>query len=336
MKQVDKYKPKKKPQQKPDIRQNTRAGGSFFDRLKAYRDQHAQNLFSSLGRLVSMPFTSIMTIGVLALAIALASGFYLVVVNLQQLTSGLEASNQISLFMRDEISEAHAKKYAESIRKNPNVQQVTVITKQQAMDEFKHFSGFGEAIEVLEKNPLPVVIEVLPKDSLVDKDVLTQLLEEFKKATEVDFAQMDLVWVERLQSIVYTAKLVAILLAILLGFAVFFIAGNTIRLEIHDRRHEIIISKLVGATNSFIQRSFMYTGFWIGFLSGVFAWFIVTFILLIVRPSVENLSGLYEGSFHLLFFSYSETLVLLFASTGLAVVGSWLVLHFQIKQLQPE
>ena len=124
--------------------------------------------------------------------------------------------------------------------------------------------------------------------------------------------------------------------AVAFVFAVFFIAGNTIRLEIHDRRHEIIISKLVGATNSFIQRPFMYTGFWIGFLSGVFAWFIVTFILLIVRPSVENLSGLYQGSFHLLFFSYSETLILLFASTGLAVVGSWLVLHFQIKQLQPE
>lgn len=336
MKQVDKYKPKYKPQVKPEVRQNTRAGGSFIDRLKAYRDQHAQTLFSSLGRLVSTPFSSIMTIGVLALAIALASGFYLVVVNLQQLTSGLEASNQISLFMRDEISEAHAKKFADSIRGNPDVQRVNVITKKEAMDEFKRFSGFGEAIEVLEKNPLPVVIQVLPKDSLVDKQALTNLLEDFKKSTEVDFAQMDLAWVERLQSIVYTAKLSAIIVAVLLGFAVFFIAGNTIRLEIHDRRHEIIISKLVGATNGFIKRPFLYTGFWIGFLSGVAAWFIVTIILLILRPSVENISGLYEGSFHLLFFNYTETLILLFTSTLLTVVGSLLVLHFQIKQLQPE
>ncbi len=336
MKQVDKYKPKYKPQVKPEVRQNTRAGGSFIDRLKAYRDQHAQTLFSSLGRLVSKPFSSIMTIGVLALAIALASGFYLVVVNLQQLTSGLEASNQISLFMRDEISEAHAKKFADSIRRNLDVQHVSVITKKEAMDEFKRFSGFGEVIDVLEKNPLPVVIQVLPKDSLVDKQALTNLLEDFKKSTEVDFAQMDLAWVERLQSIVYTAKLSAIVVAVLLGFAVFFIAGNTIRLEIHDRRHEIIISKLVGATNGFIKRPFLYTGFWIGFLSGVAAWFIVTIILLILRPSVENISGLYEGSFHLLFFSYTETLILLFTSTLLTVVGSLLVLHFQIKQLQPE
>jgi cell division transport system permease protein len=335
MKQIDKY-PHKIKATKPDVRQTQNVGGSFNDRLKAHRDQHAQALFSSLGRLFSTPFTSTMTIGVLAIAISLASGFYLVIVNLQQLTSGLQASNQISLFLRDEISEAHAKKYADTIRKNPDVQHVKVITKKQAMEEFKGFSGFGDAINVLEKNPLPIVIEVLPKDVLVDKQALTTLFENFKKSTEVDFAQMDMVWVERLQSIVSTARLGATLLAILLGLAVFFIAGNTIRLEIHNRRQEVIIAKLVGATNSFIQRPFLYTGFWIGFLSGVSAWFIVTLIMLILRQSVENLSGLYEGAFHLLFFSYGETLILLATSSLLAVFGSWLVLHTQVKQLRPE
>jgi cell division transport system permease protein len=335
MKQVDDYPRKAKPV-KSDVAQTKRAGGNFGDRFKAYRDQHAQSLFSSLGRLFSTPFTTTMTIGVLALAIALVGGFYLVVVNMQQLTSGLEASNKISLFMRDEISEAHANKYADKIRKNPNVQTVKVITKKQAMAEFKNFSGFGDAIEVLEKNPLPIVLEVLPKDALVDKDANTKLFEDFKQATEVDFAQMDMAWVERLQSIVSTARLGAILLAILLGLAVFFIAGNTIRLEIHNRRQEILIAKLVGATNGFIQRPFLYTGFWIGFLSGVAGWFIATIILLILRPAVENLSGLYSGAFHLMFFSYSETLILLALSTLVAVVGSWLVLHIQIKQLQPE
>ncbi|CAG7855881.1 Cell division protein FtsX [biofilm metagenome] len=335
MKQIDKYPHKPKPP-KPEVRQTERVGGTFTDRIKAWRDQHAQALFSSLGRLFASPFSSAMTIGVLALAISLASGFYLVVINLQQLTTGLEASNQISLFLRDEISEARAEKYAKTIRLNPAVKQVKVITKKQAMDEFKSFSGFGDAIDVLEKNPLPIVIEVLPKDALVDKQALTQLFEDFKQATEVDFAQMDMAWVERLQSIVATTRLSAILLAILLGFAIFFIVGNTIRLEIHNRKHEIIIAKLVGATNGFIQRPFLYTGFWIGFLSGVFGWFIVTIILLILRPAMENLSGLYQGAFHLMFFSYSETLMLLLLSIGLAVFGSWLVLQIQIKELQPE
>lgn len=335
MKQIDKYPRKPKPP-KSEVKQTERVGGSFRDRLIAWRDQHAQSLFSSLGRLFSTPFSTTMTIGVLAVAIALASGFYLVVINLQQLTSGLEASNQISLFLREEISEARATKYADSIRKNPAVKHVKIITKDQAMTEFKRFSGFGEAIDVLEKNPLPIVIEVLPKDALVDKQALTKLFEEFKQSTEVDFAQMDMAWVERLQSIVATARLSALLIALLLGFAIFFIAGNTIRLEIHNRKQEIIIAKLVGATNGFIQRPFLYTGFWLGFLSGVFGWFIVTFILLILRPAVENLSGLYQGAFHLMFFSYMETLLLLLMSSGLAIFGSWMVLHIQIKQLKPE
>lgn len=334
MKQIDKY--PHKIQVKQDTRQTQKAGGSFTDRLIAWRDQHAQALFSSLGGLFAKPFTSTMTIGVLAIAIALASGFYLVVVNLQQLTSGLEASNQISLFLRDEISEARAKQFADSIRKNTDVQEVNVISKQQAMQEFKNFSGFGDAIDSLEKNPLPIVIEVLPKDALVDKEKLTSLFESFKKATEVDFAQIDLEWVARLQAIVSSARLAAILLSTVLAMAVFFIAGNTIRLEIHNRREEVIIAKLVGATNRFIQRPFLYTGFWIGFLSGVAAWFIVTFMMLILRSSVENLSGLYASEFHLLFFSYFETLILLATSTLLAVVGSWLVLHIQVKQLKPE
>lgn len=336
MKQIDKYPHKAKSATKPEVKQTLKAGGSLLDRLKAYRDQHGQALFASLGRLFSTPFTTTMTVGVLAIAIALASGFYLVIVNVQQLTSGLAASNQISLFLRDEISEARARQFADSLRKNPDVQSVDIITKKQAMEEFKRFSGFGQAIESLEKNPLPIVLEVLPKDALVDNAKLTGLLELLKKSAEVDFAQMDLAWVERLQSIVATAKLAAILLAVLLSGTVFFIAGNTIRLEIHNRRQEIVIAKLVGAANSFIQRPFLYTGFWLGFLSGVAAWFIVTFLMLILRQSVEHLSGLYEGEFHLLFFSYLDTLILIGASSFLAVLGSWLVLHIQLAKLNLE
>lgn len=294
------------------------------------------NLFSSLGRLFSTPFTTFMTVGVLAIAISLASGFYLVIHNLQQLTSGLESSNQISLFLREEISPARAKQFADSLRANPDVKKVETITKQQGLQDFKKYSGFGEAIDLLEKNPLPTVIEVLPKNGLTDKNTLSALLEQLKKMPEVDFAQLDLAWMERLQAIISAAKVAATILSILLAATVFFIAGNTIRLEIHNRKQEIIIAKLVGATNSFIQRPFLYTGFWLGFLSAVCAWFIVTFSMLVLRSSVENLSGLYEGGFHLAFFSYQDTLVLLAVSAFLSIFGSWLVLQIQLKQLNPD
>ena len=339
MKRANKNRIRKDPPVRPvrqDLRQTKTAGGNFVDKLNAYRDLHAHALFSSLGRLVASPFTSIMTIAVLAIAISLASGFHILVVNLQQLTGNLETSNQISLFLRDDVSDAHANKLADSIRQNASVQDVKLITRAQALAEFQTFSGFGAAINVLEKNPLPIVLQVLPKNSLEDKEGLENLLKNFQQSPEVDIAQMDLQWVERLQSILAVARLFATLLNVMLGGAVLFIIGNTIRLELHNRRNEVVIAKLVGATSSFIRRPFLYTGFWIGFISGVSAWFIVTALMLILRQPVEKLSGLYEGGFHLLFLSFTETLALIGVSSALGVLGSWTVLIFQLKHTKPE
>jgi len=339
MKRANKNRIRKDPPVRPvrqDLRQTKTAGGNFVDKLNAYRDLHAHALFSSLGRLVASPFTSIMTIAVLAIAISLASGFHILVVNLQQLTGNLETSNQISLFLRDDVSDAHANKLADSIRQNASVQDVKLITRAQALAEFQTFSGFGAAINVLEKNPLPIVLQVLPKNSLEDKEGLETLLKNFQQSPEVDIAQMDLQWVERLQSIMAVARLFATLLNVMLGGAVLFIIGNTIRLELHNRRNEVVIAKLVGATNSFIRRPFLYTGFWIGFISGVSAWFIVTALMLILRQPVEKLSGLYEGGFHLLFLSFTDTLALIGVSSALGVLGAWAVLICQLQYTKPE
>ena len=319
---------------KQEIRQTAKAGGNFADKLNAYRDLHAHALFSSLGRLVATPFVSIMTIAVLAIAISLASCFYIVVSNLQQLTANIETSNQISLFLRDDVSDAHAKKLADTIKLDQNVQSIKLITKEQALEEFKTYSGFGSAINAFETNPLPIVLQVLPKNALNDKEALSVLLKRFQQSPEVDFAQMDLKWVERLQSIISLAHLFACLMSFLLGVGVLFIIGNTVRLELHNRRDEVVVSKLVGATNAFIRRPFLYTGFWIGFISGVIAWFILAVSMLILKQSVETLSDLYGGNFHLLFLNFAETFSLIALSSSLGVLGSWAVLAFQLKNTE--
>lgn len=321
---------------KQDSRQTKSAGGNLIDKLYAYRDLHAHALFSSLGRLVASPLNSIMTIAVLAITISLAGGFYLIMTNLQQLTGQLETSAKISLFLKDEISAAHADQFADQIKQNQDIQSVNVISKEQALAEFKTYSGFGSAINALKTNPLPIVIQVLPKNTLQNKQELENLLQGFQQAEEVDFAQMDMQWVERLQSIMAVAQRGAALLNLMLVFAVLFITANTIRLELHSRREEVVIAKLVGATNAFIQRPFLYTGFWIGFISGVIAWFIVTLMMLFLRYPVETLSGLYEGGFHLLFFSFTETLELIAISSLLGVLGSWAILMYQLQQARPE
>ncbi len=323
-------------QQKQEGRQTRISGGGFIDRLKAYRDLHAHALFSSLGRLISSRFASVMTIVVLAIGISLASGFYILVKNLQQLAGNLESSNQISLFLKDDVSDINAKKFSENLKKNPDVQEVKFISKEQALKEFETYSGFGSAVNALEKNPLPIVVQVIPKNSFDDEAVTQNLFEHFKLVPEVDLAQMDMQWVKRLQSIVEVARRGVQLLSGLLGIGVLFITANTIRLELHNRREEVVIAKLVGATNGFIQRPFLYSGFWLGFFSGVAAWFIVTFTALVLKQPIEKLSGLYDGSFHVVFLDFFETFAMLSISALLGMVGSWIVVHFQLRQLKPE
>lgn len=319
-----------------DKRQTQRAGGGILDKLHAYRDNHAHALFSSLGRLVARPFSFLMTIIVLSSSISLACGFYITLINVQQLTSNLENSNQISLFLKSDLSDKDAEDLAKKIRQNPQVQEVNVITKEQALVEFKTYSGFGAAMDVLDKNPLPSVVQVLAKNSLEDKAALEELYNNLQKFDQVETVQLDMQWVSRLQSIVTVVRYIVYLFSAMIALGVVFIIGNTIRLELQSRKEEVVIAKLVGATNAFIRRPFLYTGFWLGFISSVAAWFIAAISLLILKQPIEQLSGLYETDVHLIFLSLSDTFALLSIPSTLGVISSWTVLIFQLRQVKPE
>ncbi|TPQ29662.1 hypothetical protein C2U68_01165 [Methylomonas koyamae] len=312
------------------------AGNRIVELFQAYLLNHAHGLFSSLGRLTRTPFTSAMTVLVLAIAISLASSFYIVVANVEQLTGNLESSNQMSLFLHEGITDAAGQKLMEQLQQNASVAEVKYISKKQALEEFKANSGFSDALNALERNPLPSVIQVLPKNALEHSEDIEKLMADFKQLPQVEFVQVDMQWVARLQTIMLIASRGVLLVSLLLGFAVTFITGNTIRLELQNRQDEVFISKLVGATHAFIQRPFLYTGFWLGFISGFLGWLIVTVMLLILESPVEKLSTLYNSSFELLFLSFSEFLLLLMISAALAVLGSWAVLHYQLRQLKPQ
>lgn len=308
----------------------------FADTLKAYLLNHAHGLFSSLGRLTRSPFTTAMTILVLSISIALAGCFYIVVANVQQLTGNLESSNQMSLFLKEHVSEAAGQKLMEQLRQNPHVESVKFISKEQAMEEFKAHSGFADALNELNSNPLPHVIQLQPMHSLENSESIQQLMSDFRQLPNVDFVQVDMQWVERVQALMVIVNRSVKIVVILLGFAVTFITGNTIRLELQNRQDEVFISKLVGATNAFIQRPFLYTGFWLGLIAGFLAWVIVTTMLLVVEAPVERLSTLYNSSFEMQFLGFGEFFCLLLTASGLAVLGAWAVLNYQLRQIKPQ
>ncbi len=306
------------------------------DRGHAYLLNHAHSLFSSLGRLSRSPFNTSMTILVLSTIVAMAGGFYIAVANLQLLTGNLKGTNQISLFLQESVSENAALKLAEQLRRREDMQDVKLITKKQAFEEFKQHSGFADALKILDFNPLPHVLQLTPKSQTDSAEQANALTAEFRQWPQVYFVQVDMQWIARLQAIMQLVDSGVKMAAGLLALAVTFIAGNTIRLELQNRQDEVYISKLVGATQAFIQRPFLYAGFWLGFISGLFGWFIITVELYLLQGPVERLASLYEGGFGLRFMNFREFLGLLLASTTASLVGAWLVLNYQLRQLKPQ
>ncbi len=320
----------------PRAKQKRSARTDFEDKIKAYIQFHAQALFSSLGRLTRSPVTFSMTITVLALAISLAGGFYLLLANIQQLTGNLETSNQISIFLKPEISVDNGQKLADVLQNNPDINNVLFVSKQRAMEEFKQYSGFGEALDALAGNPLPNVIQVLPKDALSDEVLFKKLTSKLEQLPDVDFIQVDMAWLKRLQAMLRLANRSIVILNSLLALAILFIIGNTIRLELQSRKQEVLIEKLVGASDGFIRRPFVYSGFWYGFIAGACAWVLITVIVLSLQHPLEQLSELYDERFDVRYLNLKETFLLLISSAGLGMLGAWFVLYRQIQQLKPD
>ena len=315
-------------------RKTTKRGSE--SRVRTSMQLQRKSLFSSLVRLLQSPFTSAMAITVMAIAIALAGSFYILVNNAQQLVDSLQTGKQISLFLHEKISDQQAEILAQRLQANEFIEKVNVISKRQALAEFQQYSGFGAALNALESNPLPAVIQVYPKESLTEAFQLRDLLEQMQHEQAVDFAQMDMQWLARLQAMMKMANRVVFILAALLALAVLFIIGNTIRSELQTRRDEVIVTKLVGGTNTFICLPFLYTGFWYGFISGILAWFVISLILLMINAPVEELSLLYQSRFTLQFMSISESLLLLVASSTLGILGAYTVASHQLSLLKPE
>ncbi len=307
-----------------------------MNRLARYFQNHARAFFSSLGRLLTTPFTTIITVLVLAITIAIAASFYLLVKNTAQLSAGLEASNQMSVFLKQSVSDQAARRLAQQLEQRSTIAEVKFISREAALTEFKLHSGFGDALNALDQNPLPAVIQVLPAARLGEEQALESLADDIQSMAQVDFVQLDMQWVKRLHSMLELAGRAVAILNTLLAFAVIFITGNTIRLELQNRREEVLIAKLVGATHAFIQRPFVYTGLWLGMAAGFVAWLVVTGVALSLQTPVTNISRLYNNQFNILGFSFTEALAIIAGTATLGAIGALMVLYHQLQQIKPQ
>jgi len=298
--------------------------------------RHAQNSVAALGRLTRNPLSTLMTAAVIGIAIALPSGLHLLIDNVRSLSGTWEGASSISLFLEQTLTDQQAEQIRHTINLRNDVAEATLITKEGAMAEFRRLSGFGEALDLLDRNPLPAVVLVVPSAAHSSAEATGRLARQLEGYREIEMAQVDLQWVRRLDAIARTLERGVGVLAALLAAAVLLIIGNTIRLEIQNRQSEIEIVKLVGGTNAFIRRPFLYEGFWYGLIGAVIAITLVLTALSLMQGPVERLAGLYESHFDLTLLTSGTFMAILLGSPILGLAGAWLAVGRHLKRIVPD
>jgi cell division transport system permease protein len=303
--------------------------------IEAYFARHAQTLVGSLGRIVNQPFATLMTMGVVAVALALPLLLSLFLSNLSAATGNWNDAFDLSVYMNKKASAARAASVAKQLRQRGDVATVRVITADQALAQFRNDSGFGKALDALSDNPLPdtlIVTPTLPASTPQGTDALKQAIATI---ADVQAVQIDTEWVKRLHAMLDILRRVVLLTAGILGAGVVLIVGNTIRLDILNRRQEIEVMKLVGASDGFARRPFLYSGIWYGLGGGLIALILVAVAAVILARPVDTLAKLYGSQFRLRGLGFTTAAGVLALAVALAWLGSWLAATRHIRGIEP-
>lgn len=308
---------------------------AMHDRFQAWMVSHLRAFLFSLGKLYRAPLASLMTLLVITVALALPATLYSLLNNAQQLSGELDVEVRISAFLQESISLSQARQLQTTLRQREDIATVQLIDKDRALELFKKESGMGDALSLLDTNPLPHTLIIQPALSHQDNTALEALRDALQARTEIDQARLDLEWLQRLNAIMSLLKRAVMLIAGMLALAALLVVGNTIRLDILSRKQEIEVAKLIGATDGFIRRPFMYGGFWYGLLSAILALVTVNVLIALLSPAVSELSGLYNTRFTLSSLNWLDTLWLLGLGSLLGLLGSWLAVSRHLNEIQP-
>ena len=303
--------------------------------ISTYGTRHAQAFFGSLGRLARSPFGTFLTVLVVGLALALPLALELLVANASIATGGFADAVAISVYFKQGAPLDKVHQLAKSTRARPGVAEVTVLSADDALQEFKQYSGFGAALQALDDNPLPNVLHIRPAADARSPAEISALERYLAAWPEVDSVQVDSAWVERLDAMLDLLRHILLAAAALLGLGVLAMIGNTVRLEIENRRAEIEVIKLVGGSNAFVRRPLLYTGVLYGVAGALIAWVLTVAAVLWLQAPVATLAHLYGSRFALAGPAPAEVGWLLGGGAALGWLGAWLSATRHLYRIEP-
>ncbi len=303
--------------------------------MMAWLTRHAQTFIGSLGRLSQHSLATLMTTLVIGIALALPACLHLLVINAQHAVGGWNRAVSISVYLKHATNVEDARSLTDRLRQRRDLEQVELVTADEALKAFRSDSGFGDAIDALNENPLPHALVLRPTADYATPEHLAGLADELGKLSIVDVVQLDTAWVERLAAILDAVRRGVLLAGALLAIGILVIVGNTIRLDIQNRREEIEITKLVGGSDGFVRRPFLYSGVWYGIGGGMLAWVISAIVLAALREPVARIAGLYGSGFELTGLGLEAGGVLIGVGVTLGWLGSYLAASRHLRQIEP-
>lgn len=298
--------------------------------------RHLQTLVGALGDLSRNPFSSILSISVIAIALALPGGLFAALENINKFTSEFEHGAKISLFLAPQVTVKQATELQQSIQQHASIKLVELITPDQAMEEFKSRSGLQNALNSLTSNPLPVVLLAYPKDEIArSPEKLARLIDELGKLKQVELSQFDIEWIKRLTALLELVTRAVWIIAFILGLGVFLVIGNTIRLAITNRQEEIRIIKLIGGTDAFVRRPFLYSGMLQGLLGGLLALLIIFLLFSFISAPTSSLSSMYGIAFSLDPLHVLPSLLLVSSGALIGWLSARVTVGVYLRQFEP-
>jgi len=297
--------------------------------------RHAQTLVGSLGRIVQQPLATLMTTAVIAVALALPLSLNVFLQNTRTAAANWNQTFDISVYMDKKAGSARTQTLAKEWRSRADVAAVRIITANEALAQFRDASGFGDALDALSDNPLPDTLVVTPATAASTPEGMEKLKAAIAATPDVQTVQIDTDWVKRMQAMMDIARRVVWLTSVLLGLGVMLVVGNTIRLDILNRRAEIEVMKLVGASDGFARRPFLYIGVWYGLGGGLWALVFVGVAVGLLTQPVARLAGLYGSQFRLSGVGFGPGFAVLGLAVGLGWLGSWLAAMRHIRSIEP-
>jgi cell division transport system permease protein len=297
--------------------------------------RHTTTAAASLGRLVSQPFASLMIVLVIAVTLALPAALNLAIKNFTAISGSWDDALDFSVFLDTELSVDEARSIASLIAQRADVADVRLITADDALAEFKQQSGFGDALDHLAENPLPHALVVRPSPANTAQSMIL-LREELASLPETELVQVDTEWVQRFHAILEIVQRAVVIGAGLLALAIIVVIGNTIRLEIQNRRDEIEVTKLIGASNAFVRRPFLWSGFWYGLFGSLLGLALVWYGLYLLQPAVARLAGLYQSGLTVLSLGLRDSLAIIVIGVALGLTGSWFAAARHMRAIEPK